>query len=64
VSRKGSHTYPALSVIADQPRDAGTNISERRAQDLRQGIDETKIPRIDGTKIAIPKSRWYPDVVE
>lgn len=31
---------------------------------MRQGIDETKIPRIEGAKIAILKSSWYPDVVE
>ena len=31
---------------------------------MRQGIDETKIPRIEGAKIAILKSRWYSDVVE
>jgi 6,7-dimethyl-8-ribityllumazine synthase len=31
---------------------------------MQQGIDETKIPRIEGSKIAILKSRWYPDVVE
>jgi 6,7-dimethyl-8-ribityllumazine synthase len=31
---------------------------------MRQGIDETKIPRIEGAKIAILKSRWYPEVVE
>jgi hypothetical protein len=51
-------------AIANQPRDAGTNISERGAQVMRQGIDETKISRIDGAKIAILQSRWFPDVVE
>ncbi len=31
---------------------------------MQQGIDETNIPRIEGAKIAILKSRWYPEVVE
>ena len=31
---------------------------------MRQGIDESKIPRIEGAKVAILKSRWYPEVVE
>jgi hypothetical protein len=37
---------------------------ERAAQVMRQGIDETKIPRNEGAKIGILKSRWYSDVVE
>jgi 6,7-dimethyl-8-ribityllumazine synthase len=45
-------------------RRAGTNSGERGARVMQQGIDETKIPRIEGAKIAILKSRWYPDVVE
>jgi hypothetical protein len=30
---------------------------------MQQGIDETKIPRIEGAKIAILKSRWYPETL-
>jgi 6,7-dimethyl-8-ribityllumazine synthase len=31
---------------------------------LKRIEDETKIPRIEGAKIAILKSRWYSEVVE
>ena len=53
-----------LAVEICYNADGGTNIGEREAHVMRQGIDETKIPRIEGAKIAILKSRWYPEVVE
>jgi 6,7-dimethyl-8-ribityllumazine synthase len=31
---------------------------------MQQGIEETKIPRIEGAKIEILKSRWYLEIVE
>ena len=74
------HSWSRQPAVAGDPRDGdseallaveicynadgGTNIGEREAHVMRQGIDETKIPRIEGAKIAILKSRWYPEVVE